>query len=81
MAVVARNASREQACSTCVSCRFFTVPMLLRERERERERGRLWENRLITKTAFPPLDVTCPVHMRACSVSSRCARERREGKN
>ena len=74
MAVVARNASREQACSTCVSCRFFTVLMLLRERERET--GRLWENRLITKTAFPSLDVTC-----ARAVWSRCARERREGKN
>ena len=47
-----------------------------RERERERETGRLWENRLITKTAFPSLDVTC-----ARAVWSRCARERREGKN
>ena len=26
----------------------------------ERETERLWENWLVTKTAFPPLDATCP---------------------
>ena len=30
----------------------------------ERETGRLWENWLVAKTAFPPLDGTCPVHAR-----------------
>ena len=37
----------EQACSTCVSFRFFALFVLFRETER------LWENWLITKTAFP----------------------------
>ena len=45
------------ACSTCVSFRFFVVFVSLRETER------LWENWLVTaKTAFPPLDATCPAH-------------------
>ena len=45
--------SKEQACSTRVSFRFFAVFVLF-----EREAGRLWENWLVTKTAFPPLDAT-----------------------
>ena len=42
-----RQCPGEQACSTCVSFRFFAVFVLLRET------GGLWENWLIAKTAFP----------------------------
>ena len=47
--------SLEQACSTCVSFGFFTMFVLFRETER------LWENWLITKTAFhsPRCDMSC----------------------
>ena len=46
--------SEEQACSTCLSFRFFAVFLLLRET------GRLWENWLNAKTTFPPLnDMSC----------------------
>ena len=46
---------QEQACSTCMSFRFFAAFMLLRETER------LWQNWLNTMTAFPslPRDVSC----------------------
>ena len=46
---------REQACSTCVSFRFFA------EQQSERETERLWENWLIAKTAFPSprCDMSC----------------------
>ena len=38
---------KEQACSTCMSSRFFAAFLLVREA------GRLWENWLVTETAFP----------------------------
>ena len=38
---------KEQACSTCVSFGFFA------EQQFERETERLWENWLVTETAFP----------------------------
>ena len=46
---------REQACSTCVSFRFFA------EQQLERETERLWENWLVTKSAFPSprCDMSC----------------------
>ena len=46
---------QEQACSTCMSFRFFILIVLLRET------GRLWENWLITQTAFPSpqCDMSC----------------------
>ena len=46
---------KEQACSTCVSFGFFA------ERYDWRETERLWENWLITKTAFPSprCDMSC----------------------
>ena len=39
--------TEEQACSTCMSFRFFAVFVLFRETRR------LWENWLIAKAAFP----------------------------
>ena len=46
---------KEQACSTCVSFGFFA------EQQLERETERLWENWLVTKTAFPSprCDMSC----------------------
>ena len=50
---------KEQACSTCVSFGFFA------ERYDWRETERLWENWLITKTAFPSprCDMFCARHV------------------
>ena len=44
----------------------------------EREAGRLWEKWLIAKTAFPPLDATCPVRAR-WSTASEVTREQLVG--
>ena len=67
------RANREQACSTFVSFRVLHCVALFRETER------LWENWLITKTAFPSpqCDMSC-----VCLVGAAChTRERREGQN
>ena len=54
MTCVKENSRSKQGCSTCVSFRFFTVLVVERDRE-------VVGNWLITKTTFPPLNVTCPV--------------------